>query len=161
MRLVTPAGWLPLTVFIVLSLPGYLWGNALCVSVERANLRANPSTNAKITWTVGRYMPLLQTGSKGGWVKVQDLDGETHWILGSNVSGRIQCVVVKSKFTNLRTKPTTGAPLADITLADRYTPFKKLQREEAWLQVEDEMKEKYWIIDSGVWWPVKRSSLNF
>ncbi len=106
-------------------------------------------------------MPLLQTGSKGGWVKVQDMDGETHWILGSNVSGRIQCVVVKSKFANLRTKPSTSAPLADLTLVDRYTPFKKLQREEAWLQVEDEMKEKYWLSDAYVWWAVKRSSVKF
>lgn len=150
-----------LFAFLYIVVPSFASANALCVTSERANLRAGPGTNQKITWTVGRYMPLKRVEAKNGWVKVTDLDGETHWIVSSAVSSRIQCVVVKKSFANLRRAPATNAAPADIPLADRYTPFKKIERDGAWLQVEDSYRLRYWVNDTNMWWPVTRSALKF
>lgn len=146
---------------VLTQMPIYAWANALCVTSAKANLRSGPGASFKVSWTVGKYMPLKQTGAKGSWVKVQDLDGAEHWVSGSNVSGRIQCVVVRAKYAALRSKPDSRAPTSEISLADRYTPFKKVMREDGWLLVEDDFKEQYWISDTQVWWPVKRSSVAF
>ena len=37
----------------------------LCVKVARANLRAGPGTDHRITWEVNRYMPFIQVDEKG------------------------------------------------------------------------------------------------
>ncbi|MCM2281189.1 MAG: SH3 domain-containing protein [Bdellovibrionaceae bacterium] len=146
---------------IVWLLPGLAMANPVCVKNDRANLRAGPGTNFKVTWTVGKYMPFWQTGGKGQWLKVRDLDGEEHWVLASMVSSRLNCVVVKSKYANLRRSPAGNAPLAEIPYADRYTPFKKLERRDAWLRVEDDYRQVYWVADANFWWPVKRVSVGF
>ncbi len=154
-----------LTVFTgilaALSLSAQAFANPLCVSVDRANLRAGPGQNFKITWTVGKYMPFWQIGGKGQWLKVRDLDGEEHWIASSVITSRMSCVVVKTKFANLRRAPSGSAQQADIPIADRYTPFKRLERRDAWLRVEDDYKQIYWVADVNLWWPVKRTSVGF
>jgi len=135
--------------------------NPICVTAEKANLRSGPGQNFKVTWTVGKFMPLMQVGSKGQWIQVRDLDGEEHWINSSMVSRKVQCVVVKTRYANLRRGPRASAQIAEIQTADRYTPFKKVDREGSWVQVEDDYKSKFWISDSTLWWPVKRSSVRF
>lgn len=147
--------------FLAFALPNFVRANALCVTSERANLRAGPGTNQKITWTVGRYMPLKRVEARGGWIKVQDLDGETHWVVASSVSSKIQCVVVKKSFANLRRGPASSSPAADIPFADRYTPFKKVERDGAWLQIEDSYKLRSWVNDTNMWWPVTRTAIKF
>lgn len=148
-------------VLAMLLSPVLAFAKPLCVNVDRANLRSGPGQNFKITWVVGKYMPFWQTGGKGQWLKVRDLDGEEHWIAGSMVTSRVNCVVVKTKFANLRRAPSGNAQQADIPIADRYTPFKKLERRDAWLRVEDDYKQVLWISDANLWWPVKRTSVGF
>lgn len=141
--------------------PTSAFANPLCVKAARANLRAGPGTNFKVTWTVGKHMPFWQTGGKGQWLKVRDLDGDEHWIMASMVTTKVSCVVVKTKFANLRRAPSGSAPFAEIPFADRYTPFKKLERRDAWLRLEDAYNQVYWVADANFWWPVKRTSIGF
>lgn len=152
---------LSLVLAAVLLLPGLALANPVCVTAERANLRSGPGTNFKVTWVVGKYMPFWQTGSKGQWLKVSDLDGEEHWIASSMVTTRVNCVVVKTKYGNLRRAPSGNAQQTEIPFADRYTPFKRLERRDAWIRVEDDYNQVYWIADANLWWPVKRSRIGF
>ena len=126
-----------------------------------ARLRAGPSAKQRVTWTVGQYMPLKEIGKKGMWYQVQDLDGQTHWISKSLVTAKFQCVAVKSKIANLRKGPGKKFPATELATADRYTPFRQVQREGEWLLVQDEYKGTYWVADAQMWWPVSRVSLKF
>lgn len=134
----------------------------LCVSAYQARLRAEPSASAKVTWVVGRYMPLLELDRKGSWYKVRDQDGDVHWVSVGEVTGRERCVVVKVRRAELRSGPGVRQPLADLQTVDRYTAFKRVEAEpDEWYRIEDETGQRYWIAASQVWRPTSVSRIGF
>jgi SH3-like domain-containing protein len=125
-------------------------------------LRKAPGADKPVSWKVARYMPFLKVEKKGGWSKVQDLDGETHWAKNSDLNTVDRCVVVKTNIAVLRQEPAPTAPSAtDIKTVDRYTPFKKLAVDKDWVQVQDEAGRKSWIHESNVWKPVMINAISF
>ena len=134
----------------------------LCVSAFQTRLRSEPSINGKITWVVGRYMPLLELERRGRWIKVRDLDGEIHWAQATEVSGRERCVVVKTLSAALRKGPSANSPLATVRSVEKYTAFKRIEADpENWYNVEDEAGGRYWISSSLVWRPTVVSRIGF
>lgn len=107
-------------------------------------------------------MPLVQLDRRGAWIKVQDLDGETHWAQSKDVTSKGRCVVVKALSTKLRIKPSSKAPTFEIPSVDRYTAFKRLESDpESWYWVEDEVGNRAWVRSTDVWRPVKVSNIGF
>lgn len=133
----------------------------VCVISPKAKLRSGPSTNSRVTWIVGRNMPLQRIGKENGWSRVQDLRGQVHWVISKNVSVNETCAVVRVRTAALHKGPGATVARADLKVADRYTPFKKVDREGAWVRLEDEYRGSYWTRDTNVWIPVKRSRMNF
>jgi uncharacterized protein YgiM (DUF1202 family) len=160
-----PCRRLPVLTLTPILLGMFLAANearALCVSAFQTRLRAEASSSAKITWVVGRYMPLVEVERKGGWIKVKDLDSDSHWVPASDVTARERCVVVKVRITNLRTGPSANNPLADIHAVDKYTAFKRLEADpEDWYHVEDEAGQKYWVNADHVWRATTVSRIGF
>lgn len=124
-------------------------------------LRKGPGPQFPVSWKVARYMPFLKLEHKSGWVKVQDLDGETHWAAARDLNSTIRCVVVKSTVATLRRDPSATSPTVDLKTLDRYTPLKKLEAQGEWIQVEDETGRQAWIHESTIWKPVRIQSVNF
>ncbi len=120
----------------------------LCVRASRANLRAGPSTDHRITWEVHRWMPLIQVGKEGDWVKVKDVDGDLHWIWERLVTGRVDCITVSAPKANVRKKPTTRSD--KWFTVEKYTSFKRVDRAENWVKIEYE-GETMWIYHTLVW----------
>lgn len=133
----------------------------VCVVVPRASMRAEPSMKSEVTWTVTQNMPLMRLEKKGNWTYVEDIDGEKHWIQSSAVSGRVACAVVKSKTARLRKAPAANAPLAEIPIVDKYTPFRRLAGEGEFFEVVDEFGGRYWINEQNIWYPVKKMQIKF
>ena len=149
----------------------YFWLIFLCLQVHAApeptcakgniSLRKGPGTQFPVSWKVSRYMPFLTTERKNGWVKVQDLDGETHWAQPRDLSSALHCVVVKSQVATLRKEPSSTGGLADLKSVDRYTPLKKLETQGEWIHVEYDSGVQAWIHESTVWKPTKIQAVNF
>lgn len=135
--------------------------DALCVKSSKANLRAGPGQQFRITWTVGQHMPLKKIGSRGAWVHVEDLDGEKHWISASMVGDNLSCAVVKTRLAALRQGPGQRFLSAEYGAAEKYTPFKKINREQAWVQVQDEYGGKFWVHEKNLWMPTTRMRIEF
>jgi SH3-like domain-containing protein len=133
----------------------------VCVVSSKANLRAGPTTKAKITWVVGRNMPLERISVANGWSQVKDLRGRIHWVISRNVSTEESCAVVRVRTAALHVDPKPGSARAEMKLADRYTPFKKVDREGMWVRLEDDYNGAYWTRDTNVWIPVKRTHMSF
>lgn len=133
----------------------------VCVIVPKARLRASPSTSAKVTWNVGRHMPLQRISAANGWSQVRDLRGQIHWVISRNVSANESCAVVRVRTAELRKGFGKDDGPADFKVADRYTPFKKTDREGNWVRLEDEYRGSYWTRESNVWIPVRRSRVSF
>lgn len=133
----------------------------VCVMSAKAKLRAAPATSSKVTWTVGKHMPLERLDIQNGWSKVRDLRGQVHWVISRNVAPNQSCAVVKVRAAALVKGPGEKEGPADFKVADRYTPFKKVDREGLWVRLEDDYKGKYWTRDANVWIPVRRSRVSF
>jgi SH3-like domain-containing protein len=138
-----------------------LFAHALCVTTTSTNLRSGPGSKNAITWKVPKYTPLIELKKLGSWYEVEDMDGQNHWVYAPNVSRKMVCVSVKVPTAKVRKGPGSQAELADIRQVDRYTPFKRLDVQEEWVEVEASWGETYWIHESTVWRPVKVSRVNF
>jgi SH3-like domain-containing protein len=142
-------------------IPMFAHAEAVCVTQPHTNLRKGPTSKDPVTWTVSENMPLLRISSKGTWSQVKDLDGQVHWVPSKNLSSRRSCAVIKSKTAKLRRGPGPQEPTADLEIADKYTPFQKIDRDGAWLLVQDEYNGRYWVNETNVWLPLVRASVSF
>ena len=138
----------------------------VCVTKAKVELRKGPGNKHAISWLVGKNMPFLKVGEvkdkqKKRWYEVRDVDGEKHWVQASLVSRKISCAVVRSKQARLRQGPGKNFPSAELELVDRYTPFKKVDRDGEWVQLQDDYQEKYWVHETNLWIPAARSSVTF
>ena len=135
-------------LFLVLAVAAPAAAQSLCVKASRANLRAGPGTDHRITWEVNRYMPLVQVGTEGDWLKVKDVDGDIHWIFKPLVTSEIDCVTISAPKANIRKKPTTRSD--KWFTVEKYTSFKRIGRKDKWIKIEYE-RETMWIFHTLVW----------
>ncbi len=150
----------PLLLFIALLVTAAS-SFALCVDAEQANLRSKPSSKAEVVWTVGRFMPLRGIKQEGSWIQVIDLEGAKAWIHDSLVSDSIDCAVVKVSKAQLRKGPGAKHPPTPLSFAHKYMPFKKLDRDGAWLYLEDDYGYRHWVIENNLWEPLAYAQLNY
>lgn len=151
---------LSLGALILTLAPAFANADAVCVQTKTAILRKGPGTAFPVTWTVGQNMPFLRLTEKAGWSEVKDLDGQIHWVSSRVLSGKFQCGVVKAKIAKIRRDGAVKAP-ASLETADRYTPFRKVDRDGNQILVQDEYKAEYWIAESALWSPSVRTQVAF
>jgi SH3-like domain-containing protein len=125
--------------------------DALCVKVPKANLRGGPGTKFEKTWHVFKYMPFKKISSKGNWFKIQDVDGDIHWIYRKLVTNSYNCAVVKVDEANIRTGPGAKFQKKEFGPALKYDTFKVLQRKGSWVKVIDEFENSGWIFRKLLW----------
>jgi SH3-like domain-containing protein len=131
-----------------------LWGGpafALCVSAPEANLRYGPGTNYRKTWEVFRYMPLKKLKKQGDWYRVQDVDGDIHWVYGPLVTEKYQCAVVKDDKANVRSGPGTNYKQRAYSPVFKYYMFKILEIRGDWVKVQDDYGDTGWIYRPLLW----------
>ena len=147
--------------FIFLFMASHVNAQAVCVLAKNAQLRKGPGKSFPVTWAVGQYMPFMKVAEKNGWAQVKDLDNQIHWVISRALTQRFGCAVVKAKQAHLRRGPSLRSPASEPELVDRYTPFKKLDREGSWLKVQDDHKSEFWISDAQVWVPTTKTTVTF
>jgi SH3-like domain-containing protein len=125
--------------------------HALCVKVTDANLRSGPGTKHEKTWEVFKYMPFKRLLRRGDWYKVQDVDGDYHWIYRKLVTDAFDCAVVKREKANMRTGPGTQYRITTDSPMLKYDSFRVLKRSGKWVQVLDEFGDKGWIFRKLLW----------
>lgn len=133
--------------------------NALCISNPQANLRAKP--DGKVSWIVGRYMPLVEVSRKGPWIQVKDFEGEKHWVHARMVTSKMNCVVVRSKVANLKSGPGANFGPTELGKVKKYATFKKLGRDDEWLKLQDEFGYVHWVHENTVWEPRNYKRVSF
>ncbi len=144
---------------MLLFVPGL--SQALCVSGDNVNLRSKPDAKSKISWVVGRNMPLLEVDRKGPWIQVKDLEGSRHWVHARNVTSKVNCVVVRSRTAHLKAGPGSQFGQTDLGFAKKYSAFKKIGRDEEWIKVQDSYGEVHWVNETTMWEPRNYSRITF
>ena len=110
---------------------------------------------------VTKYMPFMILEVKDGWLKVEDSEGQVHYGRSSDFTQKVRCVVVKANTADTRQGPGTKFPYGDFKTLDRYTPLKRLESKDGWIEVENDIGLKSWIQETKVWHPVKIQTLSF
>lgn len=123
-------------------------GERVAVKGDKANVRAQPSTQSDTLWQVEKYHPLLVIEKKGKWYRFKDFEGDMGWIHSSLVD-KTPTVIVRVRRANIRTDPGTRHNLAFD--ANKGTPFKVLEEKGRWLKVEHADGDVGWIFKSLVW----------
>jgi SH3-like domain-containing protein len=142
-----------LILLLILLSPVFLTdlSDALCVNVPEANLRSGPGTNYEKTWEVFQYMPFKKLTAKGNWYRVQDVDGDIHWIYNKLVTDKFRCAVVKVETANIRNGPGTNYSKSALSPLFKYDAFKVLQTKSSWVKVVDEFGDTGWIFRKLLW----------
>lgn len=125
--------------------------NALCVNVPKANLRSGPGTQYEKSWHVFKYMPFKKLSSKGNWYKIQDVDGDKHWVYKKLITDKFDCAVVKVDEANIRSGAGTNYAKKSFSPAIKYDSFKVLARKGKWVKLVDEFGNTGWIFRKLVW----------
>jgi SH3-like domain-containing protein len=140
--------WVLVITFLFI-LDGF--ASALCVHVPTANLRSGPGTKYEKSWQVFKYMPFKKIKTKGNWYKIQDIDGDYHWIYKKLVTNKFNCAVVKVNEANVRSGPGTKYGKKEFGPALKYDTFKVVKRKKSWVNVVDEFGNTGWIFRKLLW----------
>lgn len=124
---------------------------SLCVKADTANLRSGPGTKNEISWQVFMYMPLKKISKKGSWYKVEDLEGDTHWIFENLVTDDFKCAVVKVDEANVRSGPGEEFKKTVLSPLYQYESMKVLGTKGNWVNIMYESGDTGWIFDNLLW----------
>ncbi|MBI4825047.1 MAG: hypothetical protein HY807_01305 [Nitrospirae bacterium] len=124
---------------------------SLCVTADTANLRSGPSAKDEISWQVFMYMPLKKISKKGTWFKVEDLEGDTHWIAENLVTEDFKCAVVKVDEANVRSGPGEEYKKTILSPLYQYESLKVLEIKDQWVNVMYESGDTGWILNDLLW----------
>lgn len=106
-------------------------------------------------------MPLAAVEQKGDWIQVRDLDGQKMWVHGGLVTDEFDCAVIKISKSTLRKGPGTQFAKTALSTAYKYMPFKKIDRDGAWLHIEDDYGYRHWVFENNLWEPLAYTQLSY
>ena len=124
---------------------------SLCVTADTANLRSGPGTKHDISWQVFKYMPLKKLSKQGNWYKVQDVDGDTHWIYNNLVTDKYKCAVVNVDEANVRSGPGTKYKKTILSPLFQYESLKVLKTQGPWVNIMYESEDTGWVFKKLLW----------
>ena len=91
---------------------------------------------------------MIRIDQKGNWVKVKDVDGDTHWVFAGLVDGGLDCLTIKTSKANIRRRPSVRS--AKWFTVQKYTSFKRVGKKGKWIKIEYE-GETMWVYYTLVW----------
>lgn len=136
--------------FIMILIPCF-HAEAICVKVNKANLRKGPGLNYEKLWQVFRYMPFKKIGTKGAWLRVKDVDGDIFWVHQKLVTRSYKCMVVKKEKVNFRQGPGTKYPKTPWSPVEKFYSAKVVKIKGKWVKVVDSMGDVAWVYRPLVW----------
>ncbi|MFN2367505.1 MAG: SH3 domain-containing protein [Desulfurivibrionaceae bacterium] len=118
------------------------------VDGENVNMRSGPGSNYSVLWELGRGFPLKVLDRKGGWVKVEDFEGDSGWIYGKLVAKNPH-LIVKKRRVNVRSGPGRNYRL--VGKANYGVVFKTIKTSDGWVQVKHENGLTGWVRRDLLW----------
>jgi SH3-like domain-containing protein len=146
-------------LFIIVLLISLLFSTSMAlakmVSVvgENVNLRSGPGTKYSVKWKYGSGFPLKVLEEKGGWLKVEDFEGDSGWLY-QKLTSRNGHMIVKvnknqNKKVNIRSGPSTEYKI--VGKAYYGVVFKTIKQQNGWAHVKHDSGLEGWIKRSLLW----------
>jgi SH3-like domain-containing protein len=120
----------------------------LAVASSIANIRSGPGTQYDILWNIEKYHPIDVIEKSGNWYRFRDFEGDEAWIHNSLLDATPTVITIKAT-CNIRSGP--GTNYKTLFTVEKGIPFKVLQEQGNWIQIQHADKDKGWIHKSLVW----------
>jgi len=137
-----------LAALLLAAVPGLYAAERMAVSAETANVRSGPSLEHDLLWQVEKFHPVLILEKRGEWCRFKDFEGDQGWI-HMNLLDKTATVIVKATRCNVRTGPSTEHEIAFSV--DKGIPFRLLQTQGKWMQIQHADGDRGWILNSLIW----------
>ncbi len=120
---------------------------------DNVNLRSGPGTKYSVKWKYGSGFPLKVLEEKGGWLKVEDFEGDSGWLY-EKLTSRNGHMIVKvhknqNKKVNIRSGPSTKNKI--VGKAYYGVVFKTIKQQNGWAHVKHDSGLEGWIKRSLLW----------
>ncbi|MGI9537600.1 MAG: SH3 domain-containing protein [Desulfocapsaceae bacterium] len=120
---------------------------------DNVNLCSGPGTKYSVKWKYGSGFPLKVVQEKGGWLKVEDFEGDTGWLY-QKLTSRNGHMIVKvhkneNKKVNIRSGP--GTKYKVVGKAYYGVVFKTIKQQNGWAHVKHDSGLEGWIKRSLLW----------
>lgn len=120
---------------------------------DNVNLRSGPGTKYSVKWKYGSGFPLKVLEEKGGWLKVEDFEGDSGWLY-EKLTSRNGHMIVKvhknqNKKVNIRSGPSTKYKI--VGKAYYGVVFKTIKQQNGWAHVKHDSGLEGWIKRSLLW----------
>ncbi len=120
---------------------------------DNVNLRSGPGTKYSVKWKYGSGFPLKVIEEKGGWLKVEDFEGDSGWLYG-NLTSRTGHMIVKvhknqNQKVNIRSGP--GTKYKVVGKAYYGVVFRTIKQQNGWAHVKHDSGLEGWIKRSLLW----------
>jgi len=112
------------------------------------NVRAQPSTQSEVLWTLGYGYPLAVQERRGQWLRVRDYEGPLGWVYAP-LTGTTAHVVVTVHNANLRAGPSTGHPV--LGQLQHQEVVRTLGTQGQWVQVQRSDGQSGWVARKLTW----------
>jgi len=120
---------------------------------DNVNLRSGPGTKYSVKWKYGSGFPLKVVQEKGGWLKVEDFEGDTVWLYQKLPSTSGHRIVKVHKNENKKVNIRSGPGTKNKVVGKAYygVVFKTIKQQNGWAQVKHDSGLEGWIKRSLLW----------
>lgn len=135
------------SLFLIVLTP-VLGQEMVSIKGSTVNMRAGPSTTAKILWELDKGYPLQVLKRQGSWLQVRDFENDRGWVARS-LTQSVPHHVVQAKVANIRQGPGTQHPI--IGKAEHVELLRTRDKKSDWVQVERSGGQTGWIAKRLLW----------
>lgn len=133
-------------LFCCYSIP---FAQAICVGSQYTELYLGPGTSyPKSAWKFKAFTPLKQIDVYNEWIRVEDVEKDTHWIHQGAIVVGMKCVIM---IQNTMRREGPAEDFDEKGSAHRHETYRLAAKEGEWLQVVDQHNADYWIQAKFVW----------
>jgi SH3-like domain-containing protein len=120
---------------------------------DNVNLRSGPGTKYSVKWKYGSGFPLKVLEEKGGWLKVEDFEGDSGWLYEKLTSRNGHMIVKVHKNQNKKVNIRSGPSTNDKIVGKAYygVVFKTIKQQNGWAHVKHDSGLEGWIKRSLLW----------
>lgn len=127
--------------------------NAFCaqfVSIknEQVNLRAEPSTEAKVLYELHTGYPLKVISKEGKWLQVEDFEGDGGWVHES-VTEKTPHKVLKTEAANIRAKASKDSD--SISTIKYGEVVQATSHKGSWVHIKTQDGKTGWVHKNLLW----------
>ena len=149
--MIRPSLLLFLIPFLYLSIPAH--AKMLSVKAEKVQVMSKPDKNSNVKCEYAKGFPLDVKSSQGQWVKVEDFENDSGWVLKNLLSDEPAVIVKVNKNTDSKINIHTGPGKDNKIIGQAFygVVFKKIEHKNGWVKVQHDSGLTGWVKSSFLW----------